>query len=236
MRRAWELSVMLGVTDSVCRPGSDDPDTKERCIETASRANAELQPVKTGSILFQPGNRRALYRVERGAVCHYVRWADGRHEVIEFAFPGDIIGLGRMATHVSSAQAMVDTVVSPVSEEEFEEAIDHDDRLSFRMAAAIEREFDYVRSRALKSASDRPAARVANFLLAISSMNTPEGRDAALIADDITAGFVAEQLDMSIDKLGSALVVLKKHGAVKDTPAGLRIVDLPALQRLADAA
>jgi len=47
---------------------------------------------------------------------------------------------------------------------------------------------------------------------------------------------VAEQLDMSIDKLGSALVVLKKHGAVKDTPAGLRIVDLPALQRLADAA
>jgi CRP/FNR family transcriptional regulator len=228
---------MLGVRDSVYRTGSTEPEAIERRDTAAPSASAKLRTIKTGAILFQAESPRALYRVERGAICHYARWADGRHEVIEFAFPGDIIGLGRMATHVSTAQAMVDTVVSPVSDEAFEESLENDDRLSFRMAAAVEREFDYVREQAVKKAvAHGPAARVANFLLAMSSLNGPEGRDPALISDDITAGFVADQLDMSIDKLGSALVALKKQGAVRDTPAGLRIVDLPALQRLADAA
>lgn len=195
-----------------------------------------LQTVKTSEILFQTGDDRALYRVERGAICHYMLWADGRHDVIEFAFPGDIIGLGHLRRHVSTAQAMVDTVVSLVSAEEFDDVMESDDRLSFRLASAIEREFDHLRDQALAAKEPPAAARVANFLLALSSMNGPEGRDRHLITDDITAGFVAEKLDLSIDKLGAALLNLKKHGAVKETPAGLRIVDTVALQKLANAA
>jgi CRP/FNR family transcriptional regulator len=226
---------MLGVSESVCGEGPFGPEAIERSART--KPSAELRTISTGSALFQAGSPRGLFRVERGAVCHYVLWADGRHEVIEFAFPGDIVGLGRMATHVSTAQAMVETVVSPLTDEEFEETLELDDRLSFRLAAAVEREFEFVREQALAKASARgPAARVANFLLAVSSLNRPEGRDPELISDDITAGLVADQLGMSIDKLGSVLVALKKQGAVKDTPAGLRIVNAEALQRLADAA
>ena len=195
-----------------------------------------LQTVATGEILFQPGTERALYRVERGAVCHYMLWADGRHDVIEFAFPGDIIGLGHLAHHVSTAQAMVDTVVSLVSEEAFKAALENDDRLSFRLASAVEREFDYLRDQTLAPKQVPAEARVANFLLALSGINGAEGRRSDLISDEITAGFVAQKLDMSIDKLTAALVCLKKEGAVKETPAGLRIVDPLTLQRLADAA
>lgn len=195
-----------------------------------------LQTVKTSEILFQTGDDRALYRVERGAICHYMLWADGRHDVIEFAFPGDIIGLGHLRRHVSTAQAMVDTVVSLVSAEEFDDVMESDDRLSFRLSSAIEREFDHLRDQALAAKEPPASARVANFLLALSSMNGPEGRDRDLITDEITAGFVAEKLDLSIDKLGAALLNLKKHGAVKETPAGLRIVDTAALQKLANAA
>jgi CRP/FNR family transcriptional regulator len=131
---------------------------------------------------------------------------------------------------------MVDTVVSLVSEEEFASALETDDRLSFRLAAAVEREFDHLRDRALSAEEQPAAARVANFLLAISSLNGPEGRDRTLISDDITAGFVAEKLDLSIEKLGAALLSLKKQGAVKETPAGLRILNTETLQKLADAA
>lgn len=199
-------------------------------------AGAVVQTVDTGEILFQAGDERTLYRIERGAICHYMRWTDGRHEVIEFAFPGDIIGLGHLGHHVSTAQAMVDTVVSLVSEEAFSSALESDDRLSFRLSAAVEREFDHLRDNAVSAHPVPAAARVANFLLALSSMNTPEGRDPDLISDEITAGFVADQLDMSIDKLGAALLSLKKEGAVRETAAGLRIVDPHTLQRLADAA
>lgn len=193
--------------------------------------------IKTGDILFQAGDERALYRVERGAICHYMLWADGRHDVIEFAFPGDIVGLGHLRQHVSTGQAMVDTVVSLVSEDEFADILETDDRLSFRMAAAVEREFDHLRDQALATKNKSPAsARVANFLLAIASMNGAEGRDHDLISDDITAGFVADKLAMSIESLGAALVSLKKEGAVKETPAGLRIVDAATLERMAAVA
>lgn len=195
-----------------------------------------LQNVATGAMLFQAGEHRTLYRVERGAVCHYAVWADGRHEVIEFAFPGDIIGLGHLDCHATTAQAMVDTVVSLVSEEELKEALDRDDRLSFRLTAAVEREFDYLREKTLRHASITPTARVANLLLALSSLNDSEGRNGNLISDDLTAGFVAERLEMSIENLSVALLSLKIHGAVKDTPRGLEIVDMAALHRLADAA
>lgn len=131
---------------------------------------------------------------------------------------------------------MVDTVVSLVSEDEFEAALDSDDRLSFRQASAVEREFDYLREKTLMEGARPADVKVANFLIAISNANGPEGRDTAFIADDFTAGFVAEKLDMSIDKLGAALLSLKKQGAVKETADGLRIVDMTLLQRLADAA
>lgn len=195
-----------------------------------------LQNVETGAILFQAGDQRTLYRVERGAICHYVLWADGRHEVIEFAFPGDIIGLGHLEVHATTAQAMVDTVVSLVSEEELKDALDSDDRLSFRLAAAVEREFDYLREQTASHTSVTPTARVANLLLALSSLNDAEGRSGNLISDDLTAGFVAERLDMSIETLSAALLSLKAQGAVRETPRGLEIVDMTTLQRMADAA
>jgi CRP/FNR family transcriptional regulator len=202
----------------------------------AIRPDAVLQNIATGQILFHAGDERIVYRVERGAVCHYARYGDGRHEVLEFAFPGDIIGLGNLNVHATTAQAMVDTIVSRVTEEELEEALEHDDRISFRMAAAAERDFDFLRDKAESARTGAPTARVANFLLAISSLNVPEGRDPGLISDDLTAGFVADKLDMSIEKLGVALLSLKKQGAVTETARGLRIVDTAALQRLADAA
>ncbi|MCC7250762.1 MAG: Crp/Fnr family transcriptional regulator [Hyphomicrobium sp.] len=205
-------------------------------VSLPSDAGLVLQTVETGAILFQAGDERRLYRIERGALCHYMLWADGRHEVIEFAFPGDIVGLGHLRNHVSTAQAMVDTVVSLVSDEAFSSALESDDRLSFRLASAVEREFDYLRDETLAATHIPAAARVANFLLALSSMNVPEGRDRDLIPDEITAGFVADKLNMSIDKLSAALMCLKKEGAVRETSAGLRIVDPQTLQRVADAA
>jgi CRP/FNR family transcriptional regulator, anaerobic regulatory protein len=195
-----------------------------------------IQNVVTGQLLFNPGEKRALYRIESGAVCHYMVWADGRHDVIEFAFPGDIVGLGHLRSHVSSAQAMVDTVVSLLSEEDFESELEIDDGLSFRQASAVEREFEYLRDKCLAETPKPADAKVANFLVAISNANAREGRPSDQVTDDVTAGFVADKLGMSIESLSTALLSLKKKGAVAETDAGLRIVDMTRLMAVAEAA
>ena len=130
--------------------------------------------VEKGSALFQPGEPRRLYRVESGAICHYVRSAQDEDQIIEFAFPGDIIGLGHLATHVTTAKAMVDTSASAITDADLERALANDNRLFFRLAEAREREFDHARNRSLNADPRPPIQRLANFLLAIVSINAAQ--------------------------------------------------------------
>lgn len=187
--------------------------------------------IATGNVLFQAGDERRVFCVEEGAVFHYIRWADGSHDVIEVAFPGDIVGLGYVSTHVSTAHAMVDTVVSEVSQDELEAS--GDDRVSFLLASAGEREFNYLRDAALNSGKRAPVERLACYLLAIANSNEPEG---PLIPDEVSSGYVAERLDMSVDTLCAALVGLEKKGLVASTELGLKITDRGELEKLANAA
>ena len=209
-------------------------------VGTARRHNREPAPARVlarGEILFQAGDTRAkLYRVESGALCHYVRWDDGRREIIEFAFPGDIIGFGHLEAHVSTAQAIVETMVSIVSEEEFDGVLKSDGQLAARFAAAGDREFEYLREKTVRSGEEKPVVRVASFLSALSHMSAIEGGDPTLVAEEVTSGDVAEHLDMTLDGLVAALRELECRGIVAAAEKGrLRIADLPALEKLAAA-
>jgi CRP/FNR family transcriptional regulator len=189
--------------------------------------------VGIGAKVFQPGDQRRLYRVESGAICHYARFSDRQQEVIEFAFPGDIIGLGYLPTHVSTATAMVESCMSVITDADLDHALTNDNRLFFRLVEAGEREFDCLKNRSLKADPHPPIQRVANFLLAIVRINVSEGREPLLVADDVSSGYVAEQLQMTIDALAKALLSLRCSGLVEVSDRGLRIVDVAALDALA---
>jgi CRP/FNR family transcriptional regulator len=195
----------------------------------AAASGADRQIVSTGQVLFQPGEARRHYRVEEGAIFHYVRWTDGSHDLIEVAFPGDIVGLGYLEHHISTAQAMVDSSVSVVTEDEIASLLDVDDRLPLLLASAGEREFDYMRDVTVNSGKRSPVERLANYLLAVAE-------DGAIVADDLTSGYVAERLQMNLDTLSNALVGLQHKGLVKASEGGLRITDAAELERVANAA
>lgn len=227
---------MLGVSQS------------ERIASCATGAGAATRTKRDGpsgavrrlgraEVLFQTGDVRAqLYRVERGALCHYIRWEDGYHQIIEFAFPGDIIGFGHLATHTSTAQAVTETVLSPVSAEELDQLVEADGQLAARVAAAADREFDYLRCRAIESGRGKPVKRVASFLAALSHVSAMEGRDPCLVTDDIPSGAVAEHLAMSVEALAGVLRELEARGMVELAADGLRISDVDALEKFAEAA
>ena len=186
-----------------------------------------------GSMLFRGGELRQLYLVETGALCHYTQLAEDRYNIIEFVFPGEIIGLGCLATHVSTAKTMADTYVRAISDADLDRALKYDDRLFFRVAEAREREFEYLRNSALKARSQSPVERVANFLLAIAGANAAEGRDPLIMTDDVTSGYVAEQLQMSVDTLAKALLSLRRNDLVDVSGHLLCILDLAALEAVA---
>jgi CRP/FNR family transcriptional regulator len=187
-------------------------------------------------VLFHAGDvREQIYRVERGTQCHYSRRENGDHEIIQYLFPGDIIGVGTLDTHASTAQAVTETVLTPVSNEELELLAETDGQLAARIAAAADREFEYLRQRALNSGS-KPVKRVASFLAAMARLSAHEGREATVVSDDISSGAVAHHLNMSIDSLADVLRELQKRGMVEPAEDGLHIADVDALEKFADAA
>ena len=80
------------------------------------------------------------------------------------------------------------------------------------------------------------AQRVAALLSGISRNNSYEGRDAGIISDSLTSGFVAEVLGLTVSELAESLVELEDLGLVAQAQGGaLRLLDRPALDRLIDA-
>ncbi len=187
-----------------------------------------------GDMLFRDGDpRHHIYRVETGAVCHYIPWKDGRYDVIEFAFPGDVIGFGDLPNYVTSAQAVTATVVSLVNENEFETALKGNPGLAMRVAAAADREFELLKSRSVASGVNAPLARLAAYLLTVAGGTCDE---ATVAADDVTGGFVTDALKMSDEDIQSALEAFAHEGLLTRTACGWKINDAPGLDRVASAA
>jgi CRP/FNR family transcriptional regulator len=191
--------------------------------------------ISHGDSLFTPGSpRHAAYRVESGALCHYVVWPDGTHDVIEFAFPGDIVGLGSLGEHVSTAQAIVDTLVAPVSGDELDQALAADAALANRMATTTDLEFDYLRQRALQPGLRPVVNRVAAYLLAVAGAACRSG-DTHLATGPNGISSLASVLDVSSEKVSTAISTLKDGGLIVDRDDTIIILDRDGLEDLADA-
>lgn len=201
-----------------------------------SRPRSHHRTVKHGETLFADGDRRhTAYRVLRGALCHYVVWPDGSHDVIEFVFPGDIVGLGHLQDHVSTAQAMVDTEVTCLSEADLSRALAADASLSARLASAADREFDVVRRRALGTGRRTPLHRVASYILAVAHMDCASGETGDILADLKSGPALANLLEIGAADLTAALADLEARGLVATTPVGVVIRDRLGLEALSDA-
>jgi CRP/FNR family transcriptional regulator len=191
--------------------------------------------ISHGDSLFTPGSPRySAYRVESGALCHYVVWPDGSHDVIEFAFPGDIVGLGSLGEHVSTAQAMVDTSVAVVSDDELDQALAADAALANRMASATDLEFDYLRRRALQPGLRPAINRLAAYLMAAAGAACRSG-ETHLESGSNGIVSLASVLDIPTGEIASALSHLKARRLIADDEGSIVILDRDNLETLADA-
>ncbi len=198
------------------------------------RAN-EARTLAAGEILFRAGEARTqLFRVEAGALCLYRILPDGSQDVLEFAFPGDLVGLGYLDSHVATAQATMATSLSCLPRSAVETAVEQSARSRTRLTAAIEREVAYLKDALVRRAQPEPLQRVAALFVTLSRYNAYEGRDPGVITDSLKCGTAAGHLGMSVDTLGQQLAELEARGLIEPCAKGLRLLDIDALERLGD--
>ena len=184
-----------------------------RCRECESARNLSARVWRQDrrvSVQGRPGPYCLLvYRVKKGAIAVLERNVGRPNGVVEIAGASDFVGLGVLEKYCESARAVQDSVVSSLSHDEFINLSERNPTLKKKQAEAIDRELEHTKTLLSRSHQSTPAECLASFLVAVSYLNSHEGRDLAVIPDSLKCGTVASLMNIDVDTLALALVELK---------------------------
>ena len=145
--------------------------------------SAGVKALASNELLFSLGDPKThFYAVKSGALAIYEpRW-NGHRAIIEFAFPGDLVGLGFLQTHTCSARATVETSVQCLPLSAQDHLFADDPRAQARLADAIEREVEFLRE-FFSSIQSTKSARATRCLLADALARERAGGSRSNFAD-----------------------------------------------------
>jgi CRP/FNR family nitrogen fixation transcriptional regulator len=169
-----------------------------------------------------------IYRVVSGAVRTTRLLGDGRRQVAEFYFPGDIFGLEPGPDHRFSAEALSDCVVLSVKRSALRGDHAAAAELEQMIWAATMRELDRSREHVLLLGRKTACERVASFLLDIVGRTGGRG-DLPMGRQDM-----ADYLGLTIETVSRMLTQLQSSSVVEfDALRRFRISNPQAIARLA---
>jgi len=178
--------------------------------------------------------RDHVFRVEDGVVAVYKTLADGRRQIIDFAYPGDLIGLGVLDEHVLSAQATVASKVRCLSAGVLERMAETDAGLALKLYKSVCQELAATRSLLITVGQRSAIERVAAFL--VSLHRRTGGNSASTIKLAMRRSDIADLLGLTIETVSRTLTKLRNMGVIDIELGGTRVqlLDLPRLTELAN--
>jgi CRP/FNR family transcriptional regulator len=198
-------------------------------------ARAPLRVFAAKEHVFTEGDPRCnLYRVEAGAVCLYKVMGDGRRQVLGFAYPGDLIGLGACNDHQCNAQATKRSQLRSVPWNTVQRLARLDPALGLKLYEAISEELAAAHDLLLTTGQRSAAERVATFLLATVRRCRRAGQDATVIDLPMTRADIGDFLGLTIETVSRTFTKLRQLGVIDlAQSARVHVLDIDALEGLA---
>lgn len=227
-----ELASDCGVAPAPWMPVA--PPAPQRGLDR-ELANGAVRLIRTREHLYSAGDERShIYRIESGAVCLYKIMPDGRRQVIDFAYPGDLIGLGCEAEHTYNAQALEPTRLRSFPVATLSRLVGTDSMFGIALYEAMSRELAAAQDHLFTIGQRSAAERVACFLVALSQRNKRRSLDAGTIVLPMTRADIADFLGLTIETVSRMLTKLKTAKLIRLEQTSLvRLLDLARLESLA---
>ncbi|MGE8942202.1 helix-turn-helix domain-containing protein [Leptospira interrogans] len=224
-----QLSSVRGLRLQPARFASPAMDLDE-CLERAA-----LRRIEAKEFLFADGDQVShLYRIETGTVMFKVL-ADGRRQVMGFAFPGDLIGLGVEGEHVMNAQAVKATRLRSLPLTMLRQATANNPALCLKLYEALSRELAATRDLMLTTGQRSAMERLTGFLLALSRRNARNGLDAARFDLPMTRTDIGDFLGLTIETVSRTFTKLKKMGLIELPRCNeVKLLEVDQIERMAN--
>ena len=191
----------------------------EGAIVIKAERDAELVP--------QGGQGRFYYHVLHGCVRTVCLLEDGRRQIGEFLFPGDLLQPDR----IFGAEAVTSVALRRISRATIEQRAGTDLSFAASLRADATRQICALRSRCLLLGRKTAVERVASFLLEMAS-RLDGGADKA-IALPMGRSDIADYLGLTAETVCRALTEMRQLGLIGVNRNSLGIVSHAALKRAA---
>lgn len=198
-------------------------------------AAGPVRVVKTREHIFMAGDKRtSLFKIESGCVCLYKIMADGRRQVLDFAYAGDFIGLGSQSEHSFNAQALEPTRLKSLTVATLTQLAARDPRLGLKLYEALSRELEAAQDHLFTVGQRTAVERVASFLSALSRRNARTGQDASVLVLPMTRADIADFLGLTIETVSRTFTRLRSSKVIAlEQSTVLRLVNTEKLNQLA---
>jgi CRP/FNR family transcriptional regulator len=185
-------------------------------------------------VFYEGDPRRCVYQIEAGAVCLYKCMPDGRRQILDFAFPGDLIGLGASAVYSCGAQAIGSAQLKSMPLSRLYDLASKDPGLALSLYHEISSELEAMRGLLLTLGQRDATERVAVFLLTLSQRNVRAGKNPCLLTIPMTRSDIGDLLGTTIETVSRNLTRLRQQRLI-DVIRGsiIQILDMDGLKALA---
>jgi CRP/FNR family transcriptional regulator len=199
-------------------------------------AQASLRRVEAKEFVFAEGDPTThVFRVETGAVALYKVLADGRRQIVGFAYPGDLIGLGAQGEHVMNAQAVKPTRLRCLAVATLNHSAARDPAIGFKLYEALARELAATRDLMLTTGQRSATERVVSFLLAFSRRSERNGQDPSEFELPMTRADIGDFLGLTIETVSRTFTKLKTLGLIELPHSNrVKLIAIGELQSLAN--
>jgi CRP/FNR family transcriptional regulator len=225
---------MLAANPNETRSGTRAPGQASNSLDQRM-VYASVRRLQAKEHVFCEGDERDhVFRVEEGVIAVYKTLPDGRRQIIDFAYPGDLIGLGIIGEHVLSAQATVPSKVRCLAAAALERLAENDAGLALKLYRSVCHELAAARSLLVTVGQRSAIERVAAFLITLHRRTATEGSttiNLAMRRSDIAdlLGLTIETVSRTLTKLRNMHIIEFEQGATR-----VHLCDVPRLVELAN--
>ncbi|OYW98028.1 MAG: hypothetical protein B7Z15_22535, partial [Rhizobiales bacterium 32-66-8] len=160
---------------------------------------------------------------------------DGRRQVVGFAYPGDIIGLGHGASYRFDCDALTPARVEISTQGEMLAAVSARPELAGRLIAMAAAEIGAMHDLSVLLCRKSAMERLAGFLMSLARRTGKLGNDER-IALPMCRADIADHLGLTIETVSRNMTKLKVRGIIDLPSRGCFVIrDIERLTQLAES-
>ena len=204
-------------------------------LRDLARSQRPVRKARGQAVVHEGDPAERLYVVNDGVVALYHALPDGRRQILDFLWKGDVIGVGDADTYAYTAEALVETRMCAFARPDLERVMRDYPGLGLRLARigmeGLHRAFGHMTVLGRKTAAER----LASFLLDLSERQGRCGGRRNPVWVPMAATDIADHLGLRIETVSRRMTAFIKGGLIRRADSHrIELLDRARLAEIAE--